>query len=328
MYISCDVSFSRCASPADWRQRREARRETQADSDNPTRRLARALAEKGVDGRVRWHVYTERDLIRAYPALVALARTPPLPAVFEKAASEHKPRSLAWGFHAEAINCWFQALPPATKAAYEYVWVLEDDVGYTGNIAELVASYAAADAAAAAGAGGAGAGASASTSMDVDAGASAAAGACTPPSWQHGPQGGADLLTWGSGPGNRPHPTGARWYWKDVVSPGFEKLVPPASRCCNSEHCQRFSARLLDTLHAASSGDGAGAGAAGAAIAWSEQSVPSICKTAGLQIAPFREEHIGHPFSWDGRISETEWNRLRLGKSLRTKGKLFHALKF
>ena len=187
--------------------------------------------------------------------------------------------------------------------------MLEDDVGYTGNIADLVAEYGAADAAAAAGAdaGGDGAGA-------TNIGGS--------------PQGGADLLTWGDGPGHRPHVTSSQWYWRAVVTPGFNALVPPFSRCCNSEHVQRFSARLLDTLHAASSGAGAGAGVAGAAIAWSEQSVPSICKAAGLRLAPFREEHIGTPFAWDGRISATEWERLRVGKSLRTKGKLFHALKF
>ena len=80
---------------------------------------------------------------------------------------------------------------------------------------------------------------------------------------------------------------------------------------------------------AASSGAYDDASPSGAAIAWSEQSIPTICRaTPGVTTAALRPGHVGAPFRWDGRVSELEWARLRGGRSARTKGKLYHALKF
>ena len=45
--------------------------------------------------------------------------------------------SLAWGMHVEAINYWYQQ----SKNCYRNIWVIEDDVGYSGNICNLIEYY-------------------------------------------------------------------------------------------------------------------------------------------------------------------------------------------
>merc|ERR1712224_13307 len=47
--------------------------------------------------------------------------------------------SLGWGYHSQAIDLWLQSIPE--RMNYANVWVLEDDVGYTGNMSDLVQAY-------------------------------------------------------------------------------------------------------------------------------------------------------------------------------------------
>ena len=64
----------------------------------------------------------------AYPVLEELRRIPPVNNCRELTSGAC---SLAWGFHGEALNLWYQSLPPAV--AYDEVWVFEDDVGWAGK---------------------------------------------------------------------------------------------------------------------------------------------------------------------------------------------------
>ena len=58
--------------------------------------------------------------------------------------------SLAWGMHCEAINYWYRdeiINKSNTNSSsnldlyYKNIWVFEDDVGYSGNICNLLSYY-------------------------------------------------------------------------------------------------------------------------------------------------------------------------------------------
>ena len=53
---------------------------------------------------------------------------------------------------------------------------------------------------------------------------------------------------------------------------------------------------------------------------------PTLCRHLGLTATSLRDEHLGDPFAFDGRVTEEEWERLCKLPSQR--GRLFHALKF
>ncbi len=114
------------------------------------------------------HVYDEAAMLSAYPHLAALrlrmvgeaewaglgctAPGQDAAAVARAAKGAWRrwaggPRSsIAWGFHAEAIALWWRdAKPLLLRSAQDSaldVWVLEDDVGFTAPLSELVLAYA------------------------------------------------------------------------------------------------------------------------------------------------------------------------------------------
>ena len=47
--------------------------------------------------------------------------------------------SLAWGFHIEPLVLWWLSLPSSER--YDFVWVLEDDVGVAGSLVDLIQEY-------------------------------------------------------------------------------------------------------------------------------------------------------------------------------------------
>jgi hypothetical protein len=87
--------------------RRRARR---GRSRGPARRVAAVLGGLG-----RVHVYDERALVAAYPCLAAAAATAHVAGAREFRTGAV---SLAWGFHCECLNLWYQAL--ARK--FDFVW--------------------------------------------------------------------------------------------------------------------------------------------------------------------------------------------------------------
>jgi hypothetical protein len=178
--------------------------------------------------------YRESDLETAFPAL-ATNVTDPL-----RAWRHTRPRhwkSLAWGFHVEAVAWWLQegagialARPPRahsnTTTTNETddddetaIWVLEDDVGVTGSLAQLLSFY--------------------------DSPAHARCHLVTGP----------------------PTPVAPDYHWAAAVTPAFAALVPPARRVFSSEHVQRFTLRYLRLL---------GRLAQAGCTAWSEMAAASV----------------------------------------------------
>lgn len=97
---------------------------------------AKALSDSIGAGRV--HTYTEEDLVRTYPALNGCR-----PAVDLASKGEWRrwgnrrtaePASLAWGFHAEAINLLAQRADLLPRGSFDFCWVVEDDVGCTDDL--------------------------------------------------------------------------------------------------------------------------------------------------------------------------------------------------
>ena len=108
---------------------------------SPTRRIMRALAEQDVDHRsVQIHRYTEDDMTRAFPHLIAMRRLLVDDMRIKEIASGKC--SLAWSFHAEALMLWWRQ----SKVDYNFVWRIEDDVGIAGGTpVDLAHAYARAE---------------------------------------------------------------------------------------------------------------------------------------------------------------------------------------
>ena len=195
-------------------------------------------------------------------------------------ASTPPPPTLAWCFHTEAINLWAQR---HDTDAFEACWVLEDDVGFTGDLLNDFCLH-----------------------YDEDS---------------------ADLISlptaavFKQGRNGRPTLRDSEWCWAFTGSDAFLQEVPPIERVKCGEHVQRFSRRFLDELHHQSSWKGM--------TAWSEMASPSLCRYAGFHIAEIRPEHIGHTFSFAGRISRAQWSQLQGDDAeAANQAKLFHALKW
>lgn len=210
------------------------------------------------------HTYDEEQLLRAYPYLGELIHTMPgerkwsgleslgdntpeeigeaLAGGWRKWAGER--HSLAWGFHAEAISLWWRSVYPdcADGDRPRAIWVLEDDVGYTAELAALVAAYA----------------------NDVEADLITDEPTQSEPLSAVRCQLNPDLVAtepvvWQG------------WCWHDTCTVLFNELVPSERRWKTKEHAQRFSARLVDEL--ARQCD------AGCS-AWSEQFAVSLCNSS------------------------------------------------
>ena len=106
------------------------------------REFGRRAAEAGIP--IRIHRYNEVDMKRTFPGLVECEAK--LDAEGKLRKEIKKGRSLAWGFHAEALILCVRALRRAVVASFEYVWVAEDDIGVTADMADFVACFDACDA--------------------------------------------------------------------------------------------------------------------------------------------------------------------------------------
>jgi hypothetical protein len=229
-----------------------------------TRADITAALPVAVRSRVHFHEYTQDDMTAAYPALAALRESDAAMGRTKELQSGHY--SLAWGFHTEAINLWFVALPERER--YAHVWVFEDDVGFSGDLAHFLASCERCE---------------------------------------------ADLLA------DTIVPCAQGWWWTETVSPGYAERVPADRRVQAREHVQRLSRRLLLALHGL---------AQQGVVGWSEQSTPSLCAWMGMALGPIPGHLVGHVFSWDGRVLQSDFDKWRRAKSPRYRNKLFHALKW
>jgi len=188
-------------------------------SQAPGRQAASRLqAELGANAV---HTYSEATLRKSYPVLAAEctqradAGSKQLWRRWGNPVREGQhcaPASLAWGFHLEAINLWAQR---QHGEAFDFVWILEDDVGFSGDLCrDLCAAY------------------TADASDLITA--------------EYSPVF-APLPT-------RSRKLVSRWCWQQTASDAFLALVGQADRHKGPEHVQRFSRRYLDRLHELASG--------------------------------------------------------------------------
>lgn len=92
-------------------------------------------------------------------------------------------------------------------------------------------------------------------------------------------------------------PVEVSWVWRDTASRSFLQFFSEERLRC-AEHVQRFSSRLLTVLQNFSASGVSG---------WSEMSVPTLCRGAGLTSGALREEHLGAVFVFDGKVPEAAW---------------------
>lgn len=228
------------------------------------------------------------------PEVVAKAAT----AVWRKWAGGAR-SSIAWGFHTEALALWWaEARGLLPSAGPEHVWVLEDDVGFTAPLAELVAQYA-------------------DSQADL----------ITAEPWILEPLTNVrcrtqqvDLqvdqleetsIAWEG------------WCWQDTCTEAYAALVPHSKRLVTKEHAQRFSYRLLEEIIAC---------VRKGCSAWSEQFSPSLCNVMdGFSCEALREHNLPpNPdthFSCTGRVSEDEYRAMCRDDTTK-RGILLHALKW
>ena len=95
-----------------------------------TRQRLRRLQQAG------WlrHSYDEDRMIRDFPELQKMFKVREVKVELAKDKKLGRKRSLAWGFHTEALNVWWEDV----GRCYDHVWVFEDDVGYTGDISVFI----------------------------------------------------------------------------------------------------------------------------------------------------------------------------------------------
>ena len=113
------------------------------------------------------------------------------------------------------------------------------------------------------------------------------------------------------------HRGSGQFYWRRVATAPFLAAISPPARLFCRENAHRLSWRLIAAMDSL-----AGGGVTG----WSEMAIPSLCLSLGFTFSAIRPRHIGSPFSWGGRVSQSEWEEVRTDRA--QWGKLFHALKW
>jgi hypothetical protein len=91
-----------------------------------------AFQEKNIP--VKLHVYTEKDIIDAYPDIQEAHDQSVKACKGEKWCNQ----PLGWQFHNQALGLWWKE----NKIAYDHVWVSEPDMNFHQKLPEIVKSYA------------------------------------------------------------------------------------------------------------------------------------------------------------------------------------------
>eukprot|EP00191_Tetraselmis_sp_GSL018_P021503 CAMPEP_0177596006 /NCGR_PEP_ID=MMETSP0419_2-20121207/10736_1 /TAXON_ID=582737 /ORGANISM="Tetraselmis sp., Strain GSL018" /LENGTH=387 /DNA_ID=CAMNT_0019087657 /DNA_START=345 /DNA_END=1506 /DNA_ORIENTATION=- len=91
-------------------------------------RTIERIRQAGIDNM---HRYNSVDMKKTYPVLDELER---------KYMEMKTPRKmpLPWGFHNEATGLWFLSLDSKQKDKLRHVWIIEEDVGFTGRLSDLI----------------------------------------------------------------------------------------------------------------------------------------------------------------------------------------------
>ena len=182
-----------------------------------------------------------------------------------------RPSSIAWGFHAEALCLWWRTMTRAAQESSdsslvpEHVWVIEDDIGFTAPLNELIEAYSDSHADLV------------TDTPQLSVPVSATSWAVT-----------VGVTAEGSGSGELRW-TG--WCWHDTCTEVYAALVPEAHRFKTKEHAQRFSARLLEEM---------GRRCAAGCSAWSEQFACSLCLALARESPSHKEQGEGGGGLGDG----------------------------
>jgi len=197
-------------------------------------------------------------------------------------------RSLGWCFHVESVLLWWAR----RRCNYDHVWIVEHDVGFSGNISRLVMAHA--------------------RDFATDLIAPKAGGTPRPLVDSVNPP-----STWDS-----PALPPTSWYFYHVASEryltflesrGLERLYCP-------EQVSRCSRRLLLVLkRCVESG----------LCAQSEQCVVTLCEAFGLSRRGLGDALVGDRFLHNTTLSEEEFAQRCHDDALSgSEGRLYHALKF
>ena len=179
--------------------------------------------EKLRDYNITFHTYTSRNMTSIYPILIEMLKRVP-PYFFENSLS------VAKGFHIESICLWWSWIQINSKlpkmVTYDFVWVLEDDIGITGgklrtgSLLEFVSLYDQKDWKKE----------NERYNYDNDC---------------------PDLITYGK------YYTATAdyksykdsWVYHDTVSNTYASIIHEREQFYTQEHIQRFSARYINLLH-------------------------------------------------------------------------------
>ena len=247
-------------------------------------RIERAVASwpEGLATSVQFHFYDRADLLQTYPVLVELLQSiafPVIPGGGEYLGGVFGLRDVGWGFHVEAINLWYQQLAgrvsatgtsPSPCRIYSFVWVFEDDVGFSGKLSVLLQWYA-------------------DDASDLITKNYTNPKPRIPTDWR-----------WPSNASYSPD----GWCWYYTNSTCFRERLERfgAVRKASAEHVQRFSQKFLRELHEWSSAD------AVAWSEMSTPSVCQA--VPGLRCRTFDSTSLGNPFSHNGRVTRQEWTSI------------------
>ncbi len=228
--------------------------------------------------------YDEDDMVAAFPHLHDAIF---FPNGTEKSKSPrfYEMHLFPWGFHTEAIMLWWMK----HGAQYDYVWILEDDMSYTGNMKQLLTSF----------------------------------GDTNPPETEFSiidspirsnhtqPYDFISAKPW--------RVTGDWWIWMNVYTDQFDALYSGRQRFVSAEHVQRMSRRFLEQLYTLTT--------LGVHM-WSEEFPNTVCARMPLtcnfgSLHPYIRKNYGIRMAL---ANKEEWEEFR--KMSEHKNELVHSLKF
>lgn len=113
--------------------------------DNAVRNRLTTLAASAHLSSVRFLPYNEADMANTFSVLAELRASLPNTQDVRDCFTLPCRKSLAWGFHVEAILVWWRHVTDRPGPTPAFVWILEDDAGFSGDISEFAMAYADSD---------------------------------------------------------------------------------------------------------------------------------------------------------------------------------------
>lgn len=242
------------------------------------------------DYDILFHSYSNQNMTKSYPILNEMLKRVP-PYFF------HQSLSVAKGFHIESICLWWSWINNiAIKISYDYIWIIEDDIGITGGLLKTGSLYEFVD-------------------------------LYDKKNWKKRndeyENNNPDLITYGKYQTFYHGTYYDRWVYHDTVSNAYALLTHETEQFYTQEHVQRFSARYLNLLHYYIKTH--------KITAWSEQSSISIITSLKphWRVGYIEYGNIGQ-YEVIKRINQTQFEKIQSieNNSSTNPIKLWHALKW